>query len=186
MSRQAPLQDSRPLGALALSFYAVAAMMILLPLWELVASTAFRFEVGNVAWRTGIVGLASGSLGTSVFGLLVATATAYGCGHRRTFGVLTGLLGFVCVAIVGILVLFTLDVLQLRHMVAEKSRRAYDVSVVKAYGELSTYFCVTGAMTLAGVRALRNAWPNRIVAQKRAPENPVLIVGAPRSDAVDG
>ena len=132
--------------ALAAAAYAIAAMLIFVPLMELGSQLGWAAHPGALNWRTGAVGLLSGAILTPIFGMFIALITASLLGQRwmqRTLGVLAALGGLVLLAV---LVVFTLDALQLRPNVTAAMKRSFDIASLKAVlaflAGSGTLFCI--------------------------------------------
>jgi hypothetical protein len=116
---------------LAPCLYLLAIILIVVPLVD-AATTAMPSHAGNVQWRFGAIGLLSNTLLTPGLGFLLAVVTAVTFQHLRTQRALAILSWLAIVALVGLLVMFTLDALQTRPLVRPEHRIAYYVACVTA------------------------------------------------------
>lgn len=159
--------DVRRTKALAAAAYAIAAMFVFVPVLELGTQLGWQMHVSALNWRTGAVGLLSGAILTPIFGLFLAVLTASLLDHRwvqRTLGVLAILGG---VALLVMVLIFTLDALQLRPAVAANMKRSFDVAAVKAV--LS--FTVGGGTLLATAYSV--FWAGRKKEEQKPAARPV-------------
>ncbi len=107
--------------------YAVALLLIIVPLAD-ITLRSFATEIGSLQWRFGMVGLLFGNLGTVVLGLGLLGFFAAILGHRgvlRTVGLVAVILAVVLFAL---MVLFALDAIQMRRLVAVAMKRSILVS----------------------------------------------------------
>jgi hypothetical protein len=117
MNQPRPLDGKPSLRPLLSGLYLLAAAIVLIPLMELVMGS-WPLRPGNASWRFGTLGLLLKSTVTPLLGLGFMMAIAGLLGHGRVLRALSvvGVLAFL--AIVGCTLLFTLDFLQVRRMVA--------------------------------------------------------------------
>jgi hypothetical protein len=116
---------------LAPCLYLLAFILIVVPLFD-AATTTMPFRVGNVQWRFGAIGLLSNTLLTPGLGFGLAVVTAVTMQHVRTQRVLAILSWLTIVALLGLLVMFTLDALQTRPLVRPEQRLPFNVACVTA------------------------------------------------------
>ena len=134
---------------LALPGYSVAILLVSFPLLD-TALSVWPVRAGEVAWRFGATGLFSRVLITPLLGLLVAFGVAALLEHRgvlRGISILSGLLG---VAIVGGVVLFLLDALQMRPRVRPEVRTAFDMTTLVALAKYGLGVLALSAFGVAG------------------------------------
>lgn len=119
------------LRPLAWAAYAVALLLIIMPLVELVLGI-WPLRIGQLNWRFGAAGLVSQSVMTPLLGMLLAVATAAAVGHRLLARVLSGIA--VAGGILGILAIamFTLDALEARASVRPEAMVAFDRATIVA------------------------------------------------------
>lgn len=119
------------LRPLAWAAYAVALLLIIMPLVEVVLGI-WPLRVGQVNWRFGAAGLVSQSVMTPLLGLFLAIATAALVGHRIAARVLSvialagGIMGILAIA------MFGLDALEARASVRPESMTAFDRASIVA------------------------------------------------------
>ncbi|HET8654090.1 MAG TPA: hypothetical protein VFL93_01055 [Longimicrobiaceae bacterium] len=125
--------------------YATAVMLVVIPLSDLGGALGWKMLPHAINWRTGAVGLFSGTVLTPALGLVIAVITASLFGHRWAQRVLTVVVGLAALVLFAILAGFILDAIQLRAMVADATmRHSFTAAVVKA-----TINLVVAAVTLA-------------------------------------
>jgi hypothetical protein len=166
--------------ALAAAAYAISAMLIFIPLMELGSQLGWSAHPSVLNWRTGAVGLLSGAILTPIFGIFIALITASLLGQRwvqRTLGALAALGGL---GLLAILVVFTLDALQLRPSVTAAMKRPFDIASLKAVLAFAagsgTLLCI-GYSGLSAARKIPEVAPAARRAGTR--ENTPLVRTAP-------
>jgi hypothetical protein len=171
--------NTRNLAPLAWPLYAVAAMLIVVPLSELGAQLGWTVQPGVLNWRTGAVGLLSGVVMTPMVGLLIAVVTACVFEHRWAQRGLAILAGLGALAAVAILAGFTLDAFQLRPAVAANMQRSFTFAMVKAIINFSLSSITLAIICIATARL---AWSRRApkAAAQRAEVSPSPLVRATR------
>src|SRR4029079_6182513 len=107
---------------LAAPLYALAALLIALPMIDVVLSIS-SFDPGNIRWRFASVGLLASALLTPLLGVALAMVVAAVRGHVVFQRVLAILNLVAAIVLVLVLVAFLLDVLQLRSVVLEQRQR---------------------------------------------------------------
>ncbi|MBE0593881.1 MAG: hypothetical protein IH616_15925 [Gemmatimonadales bacterium] len=152
MSTSALLRSSA-VGRLAWPVYCVAVTLIVLPLVDLVANV-WPFAPAEAAWRYGTLGLFSGFLLTPLLGFLMAVLMAAHQGHRVMLRTSAWILLAAAVACLACVVLFALDVLQVRASVPAEARTTFDIGAAKA--ELK-YLAVSVALVWLWVGGRRAA-----------------------------
>jgi hypothetical protein len=110
--------------------------------------------MGDPNWRYGFMGLMAAYLSTPTLGILMAMALSFVMGHKNTFRIFSviSVLGFVILLVV--LILFPLDVIQVRSMTPEEQRSSLLVGAVLA--ELK-HLAAALALVLLGFGGLRTA-----------------------------
>ena len=171
--------NTRNLSPLAWPLYAVAAMLILVPLTELGAQLGWTVQPGVLNWRTGAVGLLSGVVMTPMVGLLLAVVTASVYDHRWAQRGLAVLAGLGALAAVAILAGFTLDAFQLRPAVAENMQRSFTFAMIKA---IINFTLTSITLAIICIATARLAWKGRTskAAAHRADVSPSTLVRATR------
>jgi hypothetical protein len=143
---------NRPLIAAA---YAVALLMILLPLIEVVLSV-WPMRFGQTAWRFGTLGLLSQGATTPLVGLIVLVTTAFLLGHRKTLlftGVFAALAALLLIVAIP---LFGLDAVQMRSQVRAQASRAFDISSMLATVKLAGLTVVLLLISVGAIKAARD------------------------------
>jgi hypothetical protein len=167
------------LAPLAWPLYAVAAMLVVVPLSELGAQLGWTVQPGVLNWRTGAVGLLSGVVMTPMVGLLLAVITASVFEHRWVQRGLAILAGLGALTAVAILAGFTLDAFQLRPAIAANLRRSFTFAMTKAIINFSVTSITLGIICIATARL---AWKRRTpkAAVDRADVSSATLVRATR------
>jgi hypothetical protein len=125
------LHRSSALSRLAWPVYFVAATLIVLPLVDLVANV-WPLAPAEAAWRYGALGLFSGFLLTPLLGFLMAVLMAAYQGHAVMLRISAWVSLVAAVACLACVVLFALDVLQVRASVPAEAQRTFDIGAAKA------------------------------------------------------
>ncbi|GJG87929.1 hypothetical protein tb265_31100 [Gemmatimonadetes bacterium T265] len=133
------------------ALYPVGLMLILVPLVD-VGLRTFPPQAGTLQWRFASVGLLLGNYGTMVLGAALIGLTAAILGDRgilRIVGTAALVMGVVTLAL---LVLFALDAVQLRQLVAINLKRQVGLSSIGAavtglLGTIAWFVVGRGAMT---------------------------------------
>lgn len=142
------------MSRLAWPVYVVALTLIVLPLVDLVANV-WPFAPAEAAWRYGALGLLSGFLLTPLLGLLMAVLMAAHEGHPIMLRISAWVSLAAAAACLACVLLFALDVLQVRSSVPPEARTTFDIGAAKA--ELK-YLAVAVALVwlwIGGRRAAR-------------------------------
>lgn len=135
------------LRTLAWPVYLAGALMIVLPLGDLVASI-WPIRVGQIEWRFGTIGLLSGFTLSPVLGLVMCMIAAAVLEHRlaqRAFAIV-GVLG--AVVLIGLSVIFAFDWLQYRAGAPAEARRPMDTGSLKA---IVKHLLVAGSLLWLGI-----------------------------------
>ena len=166
----------------AKALYPAAFLLVLVPLAD-ITLRSFGTEAGSLQWRFGTVGLLFGNLGTVVLGLTLAGFLAAVAGQRgllRGIGMVAILLAIILAAL---LVLFGLDAIQIRRLVAIQMRRGILISSV---GAAFAAVMAMIALLVGGRGALLASRAERGVSERRtkpAPSPLVAQAAAPRPRA---
>ena len=142
--------------ALALPTYLVAFSLACIPLFD-VAMQVMPMRFSTLRWRFGAFGLASNALMLVVAGLLLATLAAFWFEHgvmQRIMGTITTVLA---VLITGGLLLFALDVLQVRREVTPAAVLAFTVASVTAAVKAILGIVTLASLAIGTFRASRAA-----------------------------
>lgn len=138
----------------------VAAILTLVPLIDFV-SNIWPLRVGEARWRFGGVGLISGYLVTPLLGdlmLMIAAATLERRIAQRALAVFNLL---VAVLLAGILVIYPLDVLQLRGSVPRDSLAVFDGAAIRSVVKLLLLMVAFLGLAIAGFRLSKRAFGSR-------------------------
>lgn len=132
--------------------YLVSLMLIVLPGLDVLLTT-LPLRAGDVAWRFGAAGALSGNLLLPLLGLALLIGVALVADRPRILKVLTISAGLTAALMLGIVLMFALDSVQLRGRVPLASRSAFDVASL--VGLLK--FALTGVAAFSVARAGRLA-----------------------------
>jgi hypothetical protein len=166
------IRDRLAVAAGATAF--IAILLILLPAFDLMA-TLWPVRPGDLHWRFGASGLMAGFLLTPLLGLMLLTLVATLSDRRSTYLTLAVVNGVGTVALGAVLVLFLLDVLQLRGTVPAAQQTSFDAAALKALVKYAACGCALIALTLANVRL----W--RVAARRSRRAAARVVVGPPVS-----
>jgi hypothetical protein len=142
------------LGGLVSGGYCVAVLLILVSLLDY-AATVWPFQPAELSWRYGAVGLLSGFTLTPLLGGLVLSTTAGLAGHRAALRAVAVLHLAVALALLLLLIGFSLDVLQVRRDTAPDARLVTEVSSAKAAIKLGLTMAAALWLGVGGIRASR-------------------------------
>ncbi|MGD2120124.1 MAG: hypothetical protein PVJ76_00195 [Gemmatimonadota bacterium] len=147
---QNPVRTSALLTAGA---YFFLFTLVFWPMLDL-GSTVYPLRMADPSWRYGFMGLMAAYLSTPVLGILLALAFSFVMGHKNTFRLISvlSILGFVFLLVV--LVLFPLDVIQVRSMTSEEQLSSFQVGA--ALAELK-HLAAAVVLALLGFGGLRTA-----------------------------
>lgn len=169
-----PSGSVRPL---AWSLHALGLLLVAAPLLDLAAGVG-SLNPGQVPWRFGAFGLLSGALVLPLlgFGLMLLAATALDQTLIiRLIGVKTGVLVLI---VIGVMVMFGLDALQVRAQIRQEAKRAFDLATIKALLTFGLEVVVLATMAMNSFRSAR-ATSTRQGLRKR--DSGTLVV--PQGDA---
>jgi hypothetical protein len=139
------------LRRLSMAAYVVAAVFLLSPLVDVVTNV-YPTDIGNMQWRFGAIGILSNYLISGVFGLLLATLVAAFLGHRGVLRTSAVIDLVVAALLLALMLLFALDVLQLRQTVRPEAGEMFKIGALKASLKL---LMTAAALAVLGVRALK-------------------------------
>ena len=172
--------DVQRLRVLSAPLYAMAVMLILVPLSDLGGQLNWTIRYGALVWRTGAVGLLSGAVLLPTLGLLLALVTAVVFEHRTTQRVLAVVSGLATLATVGVLMLFLLDALQVRSMMNVQARLGFMSAAAKAVINFSLATLTLGVTCLSAWRAGRQSKGRVPVKPKGVVSSEVPLLGTSR------
>lgn len=167
---------------LAVAAYLVAAVLVLFPVFDVVAA-AWPVRLGLVNWRYGAIGLFSRVLVTPLLGFLLASGVALALDQRRVLRALSVLNGVVAVLLIGVISLFMLDAVQLRAQAAETARTSLDAASMFALGKFSLALLIEVALAIGGWQASRSSAHARRAPKRASP--PLMRKREPRSNPED-
>jgi len=163
---------SVPIRHVAWCLYAIGFMLCLAPLMELAAGLG-SVNPGAVPWRFGALGLMSGALVLPLVGIGTTFAAAVALEHRGMVRFLTAVAILLLVTVVGAIVIFGLDALQVRSQITQSAKRAFDLATIKAALTYATEILVLLVLSLNTLKAGR-AMASR--ASQRKAESGTLVV----------
>lgn len=146
---------SRPFDsaeALIAPLYFIAALLIATPLMDF-ATSVMPLRLGSLEWRFASVGLLSGFLLTPLLGLVIAIAVASYADHMRFLRLLSLFNGAIAIVFLVVLILFVLDIVQLRSVVQDQARAAFQSAATKAVVKHLCFIVAIGWLAIRGFRA---------------------------------
>lgn len=157
---------------LAAPLYLLAAVLVLTPLFDFVTSGVVPPQVGNIEWRFATVGLLSGFLLTPMLGVALGMFVAAWMDHHGVQRALAILNLAVCALFTVLLLLFLLDVIQLRSAVQAEAKAGFQAAAFKAVVKHLIFIVSMGVFGVRGLKAVRARRP-----EMRKPQ-PSIIVGS--------
>ncbi|MBC7895782.1 MAG: hypothetical protein H7066_10220 [Cytophagaceae bacterium] len=145
------LDDAEPLVA---PFYFVALLLVATPTIDFVTSV-LPLRPSNIEWRFASVGLLSGFLLTPLLGILIAMCTAAMAGQARVQRGLAILNAVAAVLSLVILLMFLLDIVQLRSVVQAEAKASFEGAAVKAVLKHVSFLIAAGWLARRGFLASR-------------------------------
>ena len=127
--------------------YLFAFVLAFWPLADLITNT-WPFQLGNMQWRYGFMGLLAGFLHTPILGLTLAMIVAYAMRQQKALRVISAISILGAAVLLGVMVLFALDVVQIRSTVPEARLPSYQVGALIAELKHFTSFL---ALLLLGI-----------------------------------
>ena len=137
--------------SVARAVYLVAILLVVGPLLDLTAST-WPMSPGSVAWRFAATGLLSKALLVPLLGSLAVVVGALLLEHRRLLRMVSYANAGIAILLIGTIILFMLDTVQLRSAVAPEAVLAYDVAVVTALVNLVLTGAALGGLGISGLK----------------------------------
>jgi hypothetical protein len=149
MRSEAPFPSSWSVAGL----YVFGVLLFFWPFADLV-SNALPIQLGNLHWRYGFGGLLAAYLNTPILGLVLLMALAYWLGHARTLRFLSVFELLMAVGLLVVIVVFALDMVQVRASRPEAARGA-----VLAGGAIAIakHFTAALVLFLVGIGGWRTA-----------------------------
>lgn len=136
------------------AFYAMGTLLVLSSVLDPAIRT-FPFQPQVLTWRFGAVGLFSDATVGVLFGGMWLLATAAFLDNRRTARVLSAFAVLFGLALAAVIVVFSLDALQIRAGAAPGFKPALDASVIKALTTMGLTAMVSLIAGTAGWRATK-------------------------------
>ncbi|HEX2188618.1 MAG TPA: hypothetical protein VHG51_06945 [Longimicrobiaceae bacterium] len=136
------------------ALYPIGALLIVAAVSE-PALQIWPFRVGELRWRFGAVGLMSGAVLGTLFGLVWIMAVAAVLDHRRTLRAMSVACLLAAVVLTVVAGLFTLDFLQVRSSVDPQFRGALDLTVLRAMAVLGLSIPTAAGLGIGGWRSSR-------------------------------
>jgi hypothetical protein len=126
-----PKGMTRPSNIAVAGFY---FFMFVLVFWPVVdwLSSIWPLQFGNLQWRYGSMGLMAAYLHTPILALFLAAFFGFLMDHRLTLRLVSVVSLLTALVLVVVLILFPLDVIQLRGGVAEEQRASFLAGAVLA------------------------------------------------------
>lgn len=154
------------------ALYPVAFLLVLVPLAD-ITLRSFGTEIGSLQWRFGTVGLLFGNLGTVVLGLGLAGLVSVIVGNRAMLRALGFVSIILAVVLAAMLVLFALDAIQMRRLIAPQLKRGILLS--SAGAAVSALFGML-ALVVMGRGALTASRSDRMASDRRTKAAPSPLV----------
>jgi chromate transport protein ChrA len=136
--------------------YLFGVLLFFWPFADLI-SNALPAQLGSLNWRYGFAGLMAAYLSTPTLGLVLLMAVAYWMRHLRTLRLLSVFEILMAVGIVAIMVVFALDLLQVRASRPEPARPAVLAGGLIALAKHFTSVVVLMLLGFGGWRTA-NSW----------------------------
>lgn len=152
--------------------YFFGFLLFFWPFTDLVTN-AIPVQVGNLQWRYGFAGLMAAYLHTPILGLVLIAVVAYGLHHARTLRILGIFEILMAVGLVLVIVVFALDLVQVRATRPENARPA-----ILAGGVIAILKYLTGATVLAclGIGGWRTAGRFKDPGKQQAQGTPGIVM----------
>lgn len=157
--------------ALIPPLYLVAALLVFTPALDFLTSV-LPFRVGNIEWRFASVGLLSGFLLTPILGIALAMMVAGWAGHARFQRVLAIVNLSTLALFLVVMVMFLLDIVQLRSVVQAEAKSAFEGAAIKAVVKYVSVMVAFGYLGIRGWSASR--WSDPAPRKAQA----AVIIGA--------
>lgn len=151
------------MDALIGPLYFVSLLLILTPVMDF-TSSVLPARAGNIEWRFASVGLLSGFLLTPVLGIVLSIVIAAWAGHLRFQRVIAIVNLAAVLLLAGLMVMFLLDIFQLRNAVQAEAKASFEGAALKA---VLKYLAVMIGLGWLGWRGLgASSWS--VPSEKRA------------------
>jgi chromate transport protein ChrA len=145
------LQPSETLGRLRWPLYFIAIGLIAIPLLDFVTSV-LPLQPYDMRWRFATVALFSGFLFTPLLGMVIVCLVATFSEDRlmQRFVAVVNLLA--TLSLVALMIMYALDVVQLRNSIGVQEQAAFDMSALRA---MAKYLFMVVALVWLGVAGFR-------------------------------
>ena len=134
--------------------YFFLALLFFWPLMDL-ASTGWPFRPGSLEWRYGFLGLMTAYWHTPILSMVLSMGLALVLQHRWTFRLLSVLCILWAVFLLIVLVLFPLDVIQLRSVTPEENLAFFQAGALFSELKHLTAFVAVSLLGWGGWRTAR-------------------------------
>ena len=145
----------RKLSTIWAPLYFVGLLLVLIPISE-VTIAAWPPRIGEVAWRFSAFGMIGQGIMTPLLGLLLMLLAALEMEHLKVAKTLGVLCGFAALGFAVLLLLATLDTLQMRSAVSAEVRNAFDIATVAAFAKHAAGLLGTVLIAFAAFRGARS------------------------------
>ena len=171
------LDDDAPARRLA---YLSAFLLIFIPALQTLTAI-WPLQLGNIQWRFGAAGQLSNLLIFPFLGLalmaMISRATE-ARGISKAIGIIAAI---VTLALAASLVMFALDALQLKAIVASRAMQQFQMAIVRVGIITTTFLVLFAILAMTALRPPRGAAPAPVRGAKRKgnvpDESPTLVVG---------
>ena len=134
--------------------YFVALLLVATPSLDFITSV-LPLRPGNIEWRFATVGLLSGFVLTPLLGIILAILTAAWAEHMKFQRIVAIVNAALTVVFAVVIVLFLLDIVQLRGVVQAEAKPAFEGAAFKAVLKHVSFVIATGWLALRGFQASR-------------------------------
>lgn len=139
------------LRALAWPSYITALLFVTFPLVDTFL-TVFPVRLAEVSWRFGAAGLFSRALLTPMLGWFLIFTIALLLEYRRTLQLFSALSALAVVVLIGAMVLFVLDAVQMRSQINPEIKTSFDIAALVALGKYGATVVALSVLALVGWR----------------------------------
>lgn len=164
------LDPTDTLARLRWPLYFIAFGLIAIPILDFVSSV-LPLQPFDLRWRFATVALFSGFLFTPLLGMVLVCLVAAFAEHRVMQRVVAVVNLVATVLLIILLVLYTMDVVQLRHEIGPQEMLPYDMSAVRAFAK---YLFMIFALIWLGVAGFKVSRLRRSSRREMAP----LVTGS--------
>ncbi len=154
--------------SVARAVYLVAILLVVGPLLDLTTST-WPMSPSSVAWRFAATGLLSKALLVPLLGSLAVVVGALLLEHRRLLRMVSYANAGIAILLIGTIILFMLDTVQLRSAVVPEAVLAYDVAAVTALVNLVLTGAALGGLGISGLKVSK-------ATARTEPSEPLVVV----------